>query len=90
MAIGQIIAGTYDNLVGNNQSLYEQRMEICRGCKLLKIDNILGEVCNSRLYLNPDTDEVSKTKMDGFYRGCGCILGSKTRRPGARCPAKKW
>ena len=51
---------------------------------------MLGEVCNSSLYLNVKDNTVSRTEKDGYVNGCGCILGSKTRVPMAHCPANKW
>lgn len=86
----QIYKGTVNNLLKNNQATYEDRMKICRECKLLKKDEILGEICDSKKFLNPETNELSDTKKDGFYRGCGCILGSKTRVKEATCPLNKW
>jgi hypothetical protein len=90
MSIGQIVEGSYNNLTNKKEELYNERMKICRECKLMKMKGAFGEICNPRLYLNPDTNEVSKTPQEGFYRGCGCVLGSKTRVLRAKCPAKKW
>lgn len=47
--ITQIVEGTYNNLTNKKEDLYNQRIQICRGCKLLKKDNFFGEVCNSKL-----------------------------------------
>lgn len=90
MSIGQIIEGSINNLAKRQQELFEKRIKICRECKLLRKDVTFGEVCNSRLYLNPKTDEVVRKPQPGFFRGCGCVLGSKTRAKSAKCPAKKW
>ena len=90
MSISQIIEGSYNNLTNKKQDLYKARIKICRGCKLLRKDGAFGEVCNSRLYLNPETDEISKRNKPGFLQGCGCVLGSKTRVESAHCPTNKW
>lgn len=90
MSIGQIAEGFYNNLTNKEEDLFDERIKICKQCKLLKQDNIFGEVCNSRLYLNPNTDETSKIPKEGFFRGCGCVLKAKTRVKYAKCPAGKW
>ena len=88
--IGNIVKGTLNNLVGNEEELFTERIKICRQCKLLKTDTFFGEMCNNKLYLNPVTDELSYVPQFGYYRGCGCILESKTRVPSERCPLNKW
>nr|DAQ91052.1 MAG TPA: hypothetical protein [Bacteriophage sp.] len=40
-----------------NNELSESRMKICRKCPIFK--NVLGGICNSKLWLNPETNEVS-------------------------------
>lgn len=90
MSISQIAEGFYNNATSKEQDLFEERIEICRKCKIMKQDSIFGEVCNSRLYLNPITDEISKMAAPGFFRGCGCVLKAKTRSRSSRCPARKW
>jgi len=90
MSISQIINGTYKNLLNKDEELYKERIAICHKCKLLKKDKIFGEVCNSTLYLNPATNEISKTAKPGFRHGCGCVLGSKTRVEDTECPLGKW
>lgn len=90
MSIGQIVEGTYNNLTNKKVDLFKERIGICRQCKLMKMDKTFGETCNSRLYLNPETDEVSTEAKPGFFRGCGCVMGSKTRVQSAKCPAGKW
>lgn len=79
-----------NNILGKEEQLYQDRIKICRGCKLLTEESMLGEVCNSKLYLNPSTNTISSTNRPGFYKGCGCVLGSKTRVSNAHCPAGKW
>ena len=47
-------------------------------------------MCNSRLWLNVNTGDVSTTAKTGYERGCGCRLSAKTRLANAKCPAGKW
>lgn len=90
MSISQIAEGFYNNLTDKEKNLYKDRMTVCRNCKLRKVDSIFGEMCNSRLYLNPNTDEISKTRKAGSKRGCGCVLRAKTRVKTSKCPLGKW
>lgn len=90
MSIGQIIDGTLKNLFNQEEEFYRKRITVCRKCKLRKIDTIFGEMCNPSMYLNPDTDEISSEEKPGFFSGCGCILGSKTRVRELECPVGKW
>jgi hypothetical protein len=90
MGINQIIEGTINNLLGKKEDLFELRISICKKCKLYTDNGIMPSLCNPYLYLNPNTNETSKTPKPGFYKGCGCVLGSKTRVKEEKCPAKKW
>lgn len=47
-------------------------------------------MCNSKLWLNPETGDVSDTVRDGYYKGCGCRLDAKTTLINEKCPAGKW
>lgn len=87
--ISQIAEGFFNNVVNKEQALYEKRIEICRKCPLLKEDLIFGEVCTSKLYIN-NKDEISKTPKEGFIKGCGCVMASKTRVDKAHCIINKW
>lgn len=87
--VTQIAKGMINNLLDKEDDLYQQRIKICRDCKLLKHDRIFGEVCNSSLYMNKD-NEISNVPKPGFKSGCGCMLGSKCRVKEARCPLEKW
>lgn len=89
MGLKAIIDGHVKEALGSNQNISDQRMMICRECPLYK-ETALGPVCNSRLYLNTSTGEVSTTKRKGFQNGCGCRLNSKTRLTYSRCPVGKW
>jgi hypothetical protein len=90
MSIRAIAVGTIKNLLNKDEELYLQRIAICHSCKLLKIDKIFGETCNSTLFLNPNTNEISPISKPGFFHGCGCVLGSKCRVIDAKCPLGKW
>ena len=90
MSIDQIAEGFFNNLTNRKEELFKERIEKCRSCKLHSIDRIFGEVCNPRLYVNPLTNEVSKTNKPGFIHGCGCVLNSKCRVPEAKCPIGRW
>lgn len=88
MEIGQIIKGHVNEVLNLNQDISEVRKKICLKCPLYK--DIIGGVCNPKLWLNPETNEVSNYAKKGFYRGCGCRLSAKTRLKEGHCPANKW
>lgn len=88
MEVGNIIKGHVNEVLGLNVDLKQKRLEICRKCPLFK--DVLGGLCNSQLWLNPRTGDVSTDSKDGYYRGCGCRLQAKTTLITAICPAKKW
>lgn len=67
-----------------NMDKYD-KMNICRRCPIFSND-----LCNSHLYLNPETNDVSDTPKDGYIKGCGCYVPSKVSLPNKHCPAKKW
>ena len=46
--------------------------------------------CNPKLWLNPDTNEVSTYSKSGFIRGCGCFIMVKMKNPNNHCVAGKW
>lgn len=88
MEIGKIVQGHVNEALGLNTNLKEVRMKICRNCPLFK--DSMGGICNSKLWLNPKTGQVSTEQEDGYYRGCGCRLQAKTTLTTAQCPAHKW
>ena len=53
------------------------RLKICYSCPIYS--NKDGGTCNSKLYLNPDTNDVSTFFKVGYYKGCGCKLQTKTQ-----------
>ena len=88
--IGQIATGFFNNLTNKEEDLFNERIKLCRSCKLLKEDKIFGEICNSDLYIDPKSGETSTTKKQGFSNRCGCVLRSKTRVKNAHCPIARW
>lgn len=46
MELDQIISGHIKELLNQEQDLYNERIKICRECKLLTKDKILGEICD--------------------------------------------
>ncbi len=87
--IKQIVQGHINEFMGKEDELSEMRMKICKACPLFKTTHV-GPICNSALYLNPQTNETKEIPHEGFYRGCSCRLNAKTRLVGAECPAHKW
>lgn len=90
MPITDIVEGFYNSATNKKQDLYETRIQVCKSCKLYIKDKIFGARCNSKLFLDPKTDEVSKTRKSGFIRGCGCVLKAKCRVKQSKCPLRKW
>lgn len=86
--IKQIVQGHIREFLDLNTDLKDKRLQICYMCPLYS--NVLGGVCNSKLYLNPITGDVRTTEEKGYYRGCGCRLQAKTRLEQESCPASKW
>ncbi len=83
-----IINGHTKELFNLNQELSRSRLEICYKCPIYS--SRLGGICNSKLWLNPNTGDVSSKAKDGYIRGCNCRLSAKTRLPDAKCVAGKW
>ena len=63
------------------------RLEICRKCPIC---DTVNWICNSKLYLNTETNDVSTRPKKKYIKGCGCLLLQKTKNPNAKCPAGKW
>lgn len=88
MEIGNIVHGHVNELLGLNKDIKQVRLEICQSCPLFL--NKLGGVCNPKLWLNPNTGQISTKQKDGFKKGCGCRIQAKTTLPNAKCPVGKW
>lgn len=89
MNIGHIIKGNANAFFGLNKDISEERMKICRKCPLF-LKRLGVYICNPGLFLNPETGDVSTEKKNGYIKGCGCIIKSKTSLLEANCPASKW
>lgn len=90
MGLTEIVDGHIKELLNKEQSLYEHRIKICRECKLMTKDKILGEMCDRNKWFDPKTGALSLIQLDGYINGCGCRMGAKARLPEATCPLKKW
>lgn len=88
LQIGQIINGHINEVLGLNKDIQQERLKICQSCPLLL--NKLGGVCNKKLWLNPNTGQISTKHKDGYKNGCGCRVQAKTSLPNAKCPLGKW
>lgn len=67
--------------------MVEERYNICRACPICDQEN---GICNSNLYLNPETNDVSISPRKGYIKGCGCIISLKIQKEKSKCPANKW
>jgi hypothetical protein len=65
----------------------EDRLAICNKCPIYAPSS---KRCNSSLWINPDTDEVSTYAKVGYIRGCNCIIPIKARNSFNHCVAGKW
>ena len=88
MQIFDIIQGHTNELLNINEELSKSRLKICYRCPLYS--KRLGGICNNRLWLNPNTGDISVNKKEGYIRGCGCALKYKTNNRDEQCPAGKW
>lgn len=83
-----ITIGHINEALGLNDDISAKRLAICYKCPIY--NPRFGGVCDHNYWLNPDTNEISRSYKAGYYRGCGCRTNAKTRLPQAVCPAKKW
>lgn len=65
----------------------QERIDICRKCPICDLENW---ICNSKLYLNPETNDISAGPKKGYIKGCGCALEIKIPNKNRHCPANKW
>lgn len=63
----------------------DDRLAICKVCPIFNNGR-----CNSNLWINPDTNEVSTYAKMGYVRGCNCIISVKARNQYNHCVAGKW
>ena len=64
----------------------DDRLAICKRCPIYTSDGR----CDSNLWINPDTNEVSTYARTGYIRGCNCIISVKARNANNHCIAGKW
>lgn len=88
MEIGNIVKGHLNEVLGLNKDIKEGRLRICYNCPLYLPK--LGGICNSRLWLNAETGDVSLIEKEGYKNGCGCRILAKTSLLNAVCPLGKW
>lgn len=86
--VGHVIEGAANAVLKKNSDISEERMEICKNCPLYTTR--MGGMCNSKLWLDPQTGDISLYERPGYYKGCGCKLDFKTRVRSEECPAGKW
>lgn len=63
------------------------RLSICEHCGIYDTER---KLCNGDLYINPNTNDVSIKKKDGYIKGCSCYIPRKILNAKAKCPAGKW
>lgn len=88
MGLVDIIAGHKNEVFKINEELSKKRIDICKQCPLYK--NVLGGVCDSSKYINPETEETSTIPLYGWIRGCGCIVSKRARFENNKCVIGKW
>lgn len=86
MFAGKFINGNVSKMLDFDIS--EKRLKICHECPLYTPK--YGGICNERLWLNPDTGDVSSEKQVGYKNGCGCKLSFKVNNIDSKCPLDKW
>lgn len=88
LEIKNIVHGFINDVFNINEDISKNRLNICYRCPLYSTK--FGGICNSKLWLNVNTGDVSTTEKPGYKTGCGCKLSAKTRVPNAKCPVEKW
>ena len=73
-----------------NGDYAEERMDICKQCPLYILQELVGPICNSKLYLNTKTNKLSDLPREGYKNGCGCLLERKVLQIENHCPLHKW
>lgn len=69
----------------DEEYIFSKREKICNACPLKN-----GNSCNTQLWIDPLTLEVSNMPKQGFIRGCGCRLSAKQKSKQSSCPAAFW
>lgn len=71
------------------EDLVQKRLEICKKCPIMRMTEF-GMKCDDRKWISPDGTQASFFKKDGWKKGCGCFLNSKTRNPANHCIINLW
>jgi hypothetical protein len=88
--IFEIMNGAKKNAFNEDEDLYKQRLSICEKCPIFVKDKLLGMICSNKLWINPETNEVSEVFKNGYMKGCGCMIRLKGRLINEHCIIKKW
>ena len=64
-----------------------RRLKICEHCGIYDPER---KLCNGDLYINPENNDVSICKKEGYFKGCNCYIPRKVLNAKAKCPAGKW
>lgn len=73
-----------------NDNFKEERLKICDVCPLCNKDRGKLWICNPYLWINIETNEVSKKYKQGFKNGCGCNINTRISAKFKTCPVGKW
>lgn len=73
-----------------DKSFSEERMNICKQCPIFKEHPVYEGICDSSKYISKDGTRWSYFKRDGYVKGCGCKLNSKTRNINNHCIINLW
>lgn len=87
--VGQIVQGHYNEIVKNENDLFNARIAICNKCPLCAKTST-GPVCSSKLCFNTKTESLETAPGKDIVCGCGCRLNAKARVKTARCVLNKW
>jgi hypothetical protein len=63
MEIGNIVNGHINEMLGLNKDISQQRMKVCYKCPLFSPK--FGGWCNNKLYIDPNTNDISAVAKDG-------------------------
>lgn len=88
MEVGNIVDGNISKVLGLDKDFVKIRAKICEDCPIYSSKN--GGTCNSNLWIDPKTEDVSFKEKSGYVRGCGCILKFKWKDPIGKCIIGKW
>jgi len=88
-----IVQGAANLIQNSNKDISKDRMDICKGCPLLKFTNGV-HICDPSKKIKAEINWLnnSKDNADVSVNGCNCILENKTTVVGLgqTCPALKW